>query len=160
MSDPLHDEEEEPQGSLRPTTPGAVAVAFLIGLVAGWMLHGVFVRWGVLGLIGWEQVLVLYLIAAILAGTAWATWRTLHVRRQRLDPRQAVNRLVVARASALVGALLAGGYAGYALSWLGSEAALASQRVFRSGLGALAGVLVVTSAIALERACRVRKDED
>lgn len=132
----------------------------LVGIVLGWLAHGAFMRWGRLGLVGWPQVLVLYLLAAILAGTAWATWRTIHVRRLRLAPHQAVNRLVVARASALVGALLAGGYGGYAASWLSSDAELASQRILRSALAAFAGLLIVTCAIALERACRVRKDAD
>ena len=49
----------------------------------------------------WAQPLALFLVAAILAGTAWATWRTMHVHRERLEPHQAVNRLVLARACAL-----------------------------------------------------------
>ena len=37
------------------------------------------------------------------------------------EPHRAVNRLVLGRAGALVGALVAGGYAGYAVSWIGSD---------------------------------------
>ncbi len=54
------------------------------------------------------------------------------MRHERLEPHQAVNRLVLARACALVGALVAGGYLGYALSWLGVDAELARQRAWRS----------------------------
>ena len=73
--------------------------------------------------------------------TAWHTWRAVHVRGERLEPHQAVNRLVLGRASALVGALVAGGYAGYAVSWVGSEAELAGQRMLRSALAAVCGLL-------------------
>jgi hypothetical protein len=89
--------------------------------------------------------------------TAWQTWRTVHVRRDRLEPHRAVNRLVLGRASALVGALVAGGYAGYAVSWIGSAAELADQRMLRSALAAACGVLMVVAGLFLERACRVRK---
>ena len=71
-----------------------------------------------------------------------------------------MNRLVLARACALVGALVAGGYAGYALSWVGLESDLASQRLWRSAIAALAGVAIVVTSIVLERACRVRSDDE
>ena len=46
------------------------------------------------------------------------------------QPHQAVNRLVLAKACALAGALVAGGYLGYALSWVGlTDAELAQQRM-------------------------------
>jgi integral membrane sensor domain MASE1 len=82
------------------------------------------------------------------------------VRRERLEPHQAVNRLVLARAGALVGALVAGGYAGYAISWIGDPAELAGQRILRSVIAVVAGVLIVVGALLLERACRVRKPND
>ena len=78
---------------------------------------------------------------------------------QRLEPHRAVNRLVLARACALVGALVAGGYVGYAVSWLGDDAELADQRVLRSAVAGLAGVAIVVTAMLLERACRVRSDD-
>ena len=112
-------------------------------------------------MVTWLQVLALFLVAAILAATAWATWRTLHVRGQRMEPHRAVNRLVLAKACALVGALAAGGYAGYALSWVGMGAELADQRMLRSGVAALGGLLTCGAALLLERACRVdRTDQE
>jgi hypothetical protein len=109
----------------------------------------------------WAQPLILLLIAAILGGTAWITWRQLHVHQERLEPHRAVNRLVLGRACTLVGALLAGGYLGYAVSWLGYAGdPLAHQRVVRSALAAVAGGLVVLGARLLEHACRVREDDD
>jgi high-affinity Fe2+/Pb2+ permease len=59
-----------------------------------------------------------------------------------------------------VGALVAGGYAGYAVSWLGSEAELAHERMLRSALAAVAAGLVTLGGVLLERACRVRKDPE
>ncbi|HEY0890376.1 MAG TPA: DUF3180 domain-containing protein [Nocardioides sp.] len=146
-----------PHGRLRPLPPGALTVFAVVGLVGGWLLHPVAESWtGTAPVVTWGQPLVLLLVAAILAGTAWATWRAVQVRGERLAPHQAVNRLVLARACALVGALLAGGYLGYAVSWLGLEAELASQRAVRSAVAGVAGILITVAALVLERACRVR----
>ena len=148
-------------GRLRPTSAATLAIWAVVGLAGGWLLHPLSERaWGTAPVITWAQPLALVLVAAILGATAWLTWRAVHVRRERLDPHQAVNRLVLARACALVGALLAGGYAGYALSWLDIDTELGDQRVLRAVICAVAGVAIVATAIALERACRVASDED
>jgi hypothetical protein len=154
-------EEPEPSGTLRPVSPGAVTAWGVVGLVGGWLLHPVSeeVRGQAL-LVQWVQPAALLLLAAAVGTTAWHTWRAVHVRHEPLEPHRAVNRLVLGRAAALVGALVAGGYAGYAVSWLGSEAELAGQRMLRSALAAAAGGLVVLGGVLLERACRVRKGPD
>jgi lysylphosphatidylglycerol synthetase-like protein (DUF2156 family) len=160
MSEP-RPEGESPGGRLRPTSPAALTGWGVVGLVGGWLLHAYADRkMAAPPIVTWAQPLALFLVAAILAGTAWATWRSIHVRRERLAPHQAVNRLVLARACAYVGIFVAGGYLGYALSWVGVSAELAEQRVVRSLVAALAGVCVVVFALLLERACRVRKDQD
>ena len=147
-------------GNLRPTAPSAVAGWAAAGLAGGWLVHTASDRWGATApLITWVQPLTLLLVALLLAGAAHATWRSVHVRRERLVPHQAVNRLLLARACLYVGALAAGGYLGYALSWLGIDADLAQQRLVRSLVAAVAGVLVVVAALALERSCRVRRDD-
>ncbi len=152
---------EQPQpgsnGSLRPTQPWVLAAWAVVGLAGGWLVHPLAERSsGTAPIVTWLQPLALFLVAAILGGTAHATWRTVQVRRERLLPHQAVNRLVLARACAFVGALAAGGYLGYALSWLGVDAELADQRLARSLVAAFASVLVVVTSLLLERACRVR----
>ena len=108
----------------------------------------------------WVQVLALALVAVILAAVAWSTYRTLQARRQRIAAHQAVNRLVLAKACALAGAAVAGGYLGYALSWVGNEAELAEERLVRSVIAGLAGVAIVAASLLLERACRVRPEDD
>lgn len=153
---------EEPSGGrLRPTSAATLTVWAVAGLVGGWVLHPLAVRVrGTAPIVTWAQPLALVLVAAILGATAYLTWRTVHVHHQRLEPHRAVNRLVLARSCALVGALVAGGYAGYALSWVGVDSDLASQRLWRSAVAALAGVAIVVTAIVLERACRVRSDDE
>jgi hypothetical protein len=110
--------------------------------------------------VGWIQVGALYLVAAIIGATAWVTHRALQVRRERLRPHEAVNRLVLAKACALAGAVVAGGYLGYALSWVGSEAELSGERITLSLLAAGGAALTVVGSLFLERACRVTGDED
>jgi len=154
-------EHEGPAGRLRPTSPGALTAWTGVGLVGGWLLRPVAERLqGTAPIVTWLQPLALLFVAAILGATARLTWQALHVRREYLEPHRAVNRLVLARACALVGSLVAGGYAGYAVAWLGIDTDLAQQRVWRSALGAVAGALVVGAALALERACRVRSDDE
>jgi hypothetical protein len=152
---------EPPQGHLRPTSAGAITAWGVVGLVTGWTLHPMSERMrGTAPIVTWAQPLALLLVAAILGSTAYLTWRTVHVQHRRLEPNKAVNRLVLARACALVGALVAGGYLGYALSWAGVDTELGSQRVWRSVLAGLGGIAIVVTSLLLERACRVRSDED
>ncbi len=148
------------RGTLRPTPPAVLAGWAIGGLVVGWLAHPLSDRWGTPLIVTWAQPAGLALVAAILGYTAWATWRTVQVRRERLDPTQAVNRLVLARACAYVGALVGGGYLGYALSWLGDSAEQAERRAAVSGAAVVACVGVVVAALLLERACRVPADED
>jgi hypothetical protein len=160
------DEPEEPErpgpGLVRTTSPGALVVFAVIGLVAGWLLRPVSIRVnGTAPTVGWLPVLALLFAALVIGGVAWATYRTLHRRRERIEPHRAVNRLVLAKACALAGALVGGGYFGYAVSWLGlAESDLAEQRLIQSAVGGVAGVLVVTTSLLLERACRVHEDGD
>ena len=158
-SDPSGDEPSG--GHLRPTSAGALTGFAVVGLVGGWLIHPITEQLrGSAPVVTWTQPLALFLGAAIVGATAWGTWRTVHVHRQRLEPHRAVNRLLLARSCAYVGALVAGGYAGYAVSWLGVDAELASQRAWRSLAAAIAGVAITIAAMLLERACRVRSDDD
>jgi hypothetical protein len=151
---------DAPDGRLRPTSPGVVSAWAVVGLVGGWLLRPVAERVdGTAPIVTWLQPLALLFVAAILGATAWITWRQLHVRREYLEPHRAVNRLVLARSCVLVGALVAGGYAGYALTWAGVDSELGTQRVWRSALAAAGGVAIAITAVLLERACRVPEDD-
>jgi hypothetical protein len=158
---PADQDPEEHEGRLHPLTPVPLTVAAVLGLVGGWLLHPVAERLtGSAPVVTWLQGLVLLFVSAVLGGVAWTTRRTLDGRARRLEPYQAVNRFVLARACALVGAAVAGGYAGYAVSWLGDGSEMAGQRLATSALAAVGGVAVVISALLLERACRVPPDGD
>ena len=163
-SDP--DDVEDPEryddregGSLRPTPPGVVLAWAVAGLVGGWLLHPLAEQVSASGtapVISWIQPGALLVVAVTVGITAWQTWRAVQVRGEHLEPHRAVNRLALARAAALVGALVTGGYLGYALSWVGNDAELAGQRITRCLVAALGGVLIAVGGLWLERACRSR----
>lgn len=148
-------EEDLPEGHLRPIPPGVLTGWLVVGLIGGWLVRRA-AGWFDVAVpeVGWTQILVLAFAAAMLAGTAWFTRQAVRTARADLLPHHAVNRLVLARASALVGALLLGGYAGHALSWVGAASAVADERLVRSLLAAAAGAAVLGAALLLERACR------
>jgi MFS family permease len=166
LPDPEQDPDDEP-GPPEPaghvgTTSAAAVVGFaLVGLVLGWLIRPVSIELrGVAPTVSWLQVWALVLAAAILGAVAWSTHRAVHTRRERLEPHRAVNRLVLAKACALAGALVAGGYFGYALSWVGiTGAELATERMLRAFLAGVAGVASVAGSLLLERACRVNRDD-
>lgn len=161
MSTPPTGEEPPLDGRLQPTGPAAVGSTVMVGLVGGWLLRPVSERLGNPPVVSWLQPVALAFVAAVLLGTAYLTHRALHVRGEWMEPHRAVNRLLLARACVVVGGLVAGGYFGYAVSWLGVRAELADERLLRSALAGVAGVAIVVGALLLERACRVRSgDED
>jgi hypothetical protein len=78
-----------------------------------------------------------------------------------MDPRRAVNLLLLAKAAALAGAVFAGGYLGFALHFVDSmDVDLPRERVIRAVSAAVASGALVISGLLLERACRVPRDED
>jgi lysylphosphatidylglycerol synthetase-like protein (DUF2156 family) len=161
--DPLGPDEEppEPEGSLRPLSVGVVVAWTAVGALLGVLWKPVSQHFaGTAPVVSWAQPAALWLVAVVMGITWWQTYRAVQVHHERLEPHRAVNRLVLARAGALVGGLVAGGYAGYALSWVGDPAELAGQRIARSLVAVAAGVVIVVGALLLERACRVQKDRD
>ena len=152
---------------LGPTSPGLLGVLALVGLVVGWAVRPLSVALGdPAPRVSWLPPLALLLVALILGYAAWVTHRVFQrpaaPGRQvpRLLPHQAVNRLVLAKSCALVGALVGGGYIGYALTWVGSSAEKGTERIVRSAVAGVAGGLIVAASLLLERACRVREDDD
>lgn len=152
----------EPTGRVSTTPATTLAAAAVIGFVCGAAVRPVVERaGGIAPTVPWSAVVTLGFLAAVLGGLALGTHRALHVRHERIEPSRAVALLVLAKASAIAGALVAGAYLGFGLSFLGSwEVALPRQRVIRSGLATLTAVVVVVTALLLERACRVPTDPD
>lgn len=165
---PPEDDEPTPvEPRLQPLGPGPLLGFGVVGLVAGWSVRPLAVWAGrPAPRVGWMPALGLVLVAAIIGYTAWLTYRSVHRRHPRRDaalapiaPYQAVNRLALAKACALIGALVAGGYLGFCLSWVGLPAETAVPRVARALAAAAAAALLITASLLLERACRVRNDE-
>lgn len=148
-------------GAIRPTTPGPPVVAACIGLVVGWALRPLSLYAGAdAPRVTWLQAGVVAFVAAVLLGTALVTWRELQVNRSWLEAHRAVNRLIMAKSCVLVGALLAGGYGGSVVSWIGVAGESTDGNIVRAACAALAAIVIVVAAIWLERACRVHDDED
>lgn len=155
MSQTPPDEPPEPRGSLHPTSARALTVCAVVGLLGGWAVHPVLSRLaGRPPLVSWTQALAVVLVAVIMGFLAWQTWQTVQVRGERLELHQAMNRLVLARACALGGTLIAAGYVGYAVSWLGDGSQYADRWMLRAAVAALGGAGVALASLVLERACR------
>lgn len=155
------DEEPEFQGRLGPTEPGPLVVTGILGLLIGWAVRPLCLRWGYAEPnISLLAVAVLVFAAAIVGGAAYLTRRTVSRHRSALAHHQAVNRLVLGKATALVGAFLTGCYLGYAVAQLGVGDPASTSRLLRSSLAALASAAVTAAALLLEHACRVPPDTE
>ncbi len=153
---------EHPGGSVKLTPFRALVVAALFGGLAGWLLV---VTANAFDLIPpevpWTAPIGLILLAALVGALAYSTHQRIQVRRERMEPSRAVAFLVLGKASALAGALVTGGYFGYALMFLTRIDAVAPRdRVIRSGIAVLAGIALCIAGLALERACKVPGEDD
>lgn len=150
--------EQPPEPRLGLTRPRELALAALVGLVAGWLLVSV-IDWisGTPPQLPWMGPLVLFFVAALVAGLAWMTWRRIQVRRERIESERAVTFLAFGKASAIGGAAIAGGYLMFALLSLTQnlQAEAPQERLTRGLVAALAGVLISAAGLWLERACKV-----
>lgn len=153
------EEPEEPAGHLRPLGPGPLVVLGLAGLVGGWLLRPVALRLDrVAPHVSPLSVAVIFFAAAIVVAAAWITWRIVHRQRHRLPAHQMVNRFVLARTCALVGALVLGGYAGNGIAHLGVGESMA--QTWWSFAAAAGGLALLVGGLLLERACRVPSQDD
>lgn len=153
---------DRPPGHVRTTGPGPLVGFGVVGLVAGWAVRPVALGMGAAEPdVSWLAIGLVLFMAAVLCGAAYLTWRTLHHQRRRLPPHRAVNRLVLGKACALAGAGIAGGYFGYALAQLGVTSADTSDtRLWHSVVAGVGGLLLMAGSLLLERACRVREEDD
>lgn len=146
---------------LAPLSQRAISLAGIAGVASGWLLHRIWEHAyaSPAPVVTWLQPISLGVIGAILVLLARITRKQIK-ERQLLEPHKAVNRLVLGRAGALAGALVAGGYLGYAISWLGYAGdPLALERIWLSIASAAAALLVVLGGLLLERACRIDPPE-
>jgi len=153
---------EQPGGSVKLTPFRALVVAALFGGLAGWLLV---VTANAFDLIPpevpWTSPIGLILLAALVGALAYSSHQRIQVRRERMEPSRAVALLVLGKASALAGALVAGGYFGFALMFLTRIDAVAPRdRVIRSGIAVVAGIALCITGLLLERACKIPGEDD
>jgi hypothetical protein len=162
VSTPEPDEDLEPTpGRVLPTGPGPLVVVGVVGLVLGWSVRWFCLRFGYTEPnISLVSIGLMFFAAAVIGVSAYYTRRTVERDRFALAPHQAVNRLVLGKACAMVGALLTGGYLGYAVAQLGVEAPAADSRLWRACLAALGAAAITAGALLLELACRVPRDPE
>jgi lysylphosphatidylglycerol synthetase-like protein (DUF2156 family) len=158
----LAEDPDRRPGTVRPTGFGLLALLVVIGGVLGWAAVPISERlMTVAPTVEWTSVVALFAIAAVLLVLARSTYRTVQRDRRHIDPQRAVSFLLLAKASAIAGAVIAGGYLGFGLQFVDQmEAALPLQRVVRSLAAALGAFLIVGAALLLEHACRVPDDDE
>lgn len=139
------------------TTWTSLLVAAVFGALAGWLIVVVANALDLVApYVPWTAPAALAVIAALVGALAWTTHQRLQVRRERMDSERAVAFLVLGKASALAGALVAGGYLTFALLFLGRfDADGPRERVILSLIAAVAGVGLCIAGLLLERACKV-----
>jgi nitrate/nitrite transporter NarK len=146
----------------RRTTAVHVAALVALGLLLGSIVRPLTLRLGgTPPRPGW-LVGVLLLALAILAGVlAWSTWQSLHQRKQRMTSQHAMTLLALAKACGIVGALSFGAYGGFALAFVRDwDTVFGRDRVLQGGSAAVAGLLLLVSALLLERALHVPQPDE
>jgi Protein of unknown function (DUF3180) len=151
-----------PPGTITTTPPLALATAALTGGGFGWLIVVIANSFGLIPpQIPWTAPVALALIAALVGALAFTTHQRIQVRREWIDPHRAVTFLVLGKASALAGALVAGGYLVYGLAFITRLAADAPRdRVIKSAVAVGAGIAMCIAGLLLERACKIPDDDD
>ena len=160
---PVGDDQAPPpptEGRIRPTGPGPLVVVGLVGLVIGWAIRGQAIRAGAPAPgVSWLAVGTAYFVAAVVAGVAYLTWRTVQREHLHLTAQQGVARLVLGKAVARLGAFGLGAYVGIAVSHLGVDGEHTTTTILKALLAALGAGLAVVAALLLEHACRVPPED-
>ena len=150
----------EPSPTILPTRATEVASAALAGGLVAVLAFGGLVRFGqslpLLGPLAWLSVAV---CAAAIGVLAIRTRRAVQKRREPIDPRRAVNRLLLGKTALLAGSFLGAAYVGLvAVAAQGWPAPLAQERMLHGGLAAVACVVLAVVGRVLENACRIPPD--
>lgn len=111
--------------------------------------------------VAWSGPVTLLAAGAILTAIAYTLRQRLQVQRIRIEDRQAVAWLALGKASAVLGAVMAGGYLGFALRFLADLAIEGPRERVLRALVAIAGAALVTfGGLWIERACEVPPDDE
>ncbi|MEH1099270.1 DUF3180 domain-containing protein [Micromonospora sp. CPCC 205561] len=144
-----------------PTRISTLVVAGLAAAAVAWLLISSF-YYDYLPELPWLPVVTLAALAVLEAYAAVNTRGRIERRpgREPVNPLLVARFVVLAKASALAGAIFAGAYAGLT-GWLlveRTDAAMGDRPI--AGAGLLAGLALVAAALWLERSCRVPERDD
>ncbi|ROS78822.1 DUF3180 domain-containing protein [Cellulomonas sp. PhB143] len=145
-------------GSTRRRTLVLVAV---VVAVLTWGLAGLAEDGGVfLPAVPWPVDATLVVIAAAVAWAGWGVRAYQRGDRPALSGLRAARTLVLAKATALTGAVLVGWYGGQALLFLG-ELGIEARRdkAVAAGVAVLCSVLVAVAGLLAEHWCRLPPDD-
>lgn len=146
----------------RPTSALLVVSLLAVGLVAGRLTPVLLTRMGgSTPRVSWAAPLTLAVAALVVGVCAWNTWQSLHRKRERMTAQHGITMLSLAKSCAVVGALVAGFYGGFAIAFVENlDSTLGKERFVRGLAGAVASLLLLLAALLLERACRLPDDDE
>jgi len=148
------------EGRVRPTGPGPLVIVWLVGLVVGWSLRPLAIRRNApVPCVSWLSVGTAFFVAAVVAGVAYLTWRTVQREHLTLSAQQGVARLVLGKAIARLGAFGLGAYLGVAISHAGVDGEHTTATIVRALLAAVGAAAALASGLLLEHACRVPPED-
>ena len=140
------------------TKPAVLLLAALAGLLAGFALNQVLAMRGFAVVVPPVSLAVaLVLIGAVVIALAWPV-RSAAQGKRRIDPFYATRAVVLAKASAITGALLAGAAAGI-LIYLLTRSVVPLGSTLAAGGTVVAAVVLVTAALVAEHWCALPPDE-
>jgi len=142
---------------LRPTSPATLVVAALVTAALAWLAISRY--YGEIPNLNWLPGLTLAGLGVVEGIAAHNTKARIEHRpgTPRVNPLLVARYAVLAKASSLAGAILAGAYGGVA-AWALAERdrlRVAGQNLAPSIAGLVGGLALVAAALLLERACRV-----
>lgn len=140
------------------TRPLPLLISALVGIAALYLVNVVLAMRGLVVLVPPASLAVaLALIAVLLIALAWPI-RSAAKGERRIDPFFATRVVVLAKASALAGALLAGAAAGILL-YLLSRAVVPLGSSLTAGATLVAAVALAAAALVAEQWCSLPPDE-
>lgn len=155
-------------GRIQPTR---IRVLVAIAVVTGVLAWSAVLLWddrqGTVPSVPWSAPLVLGFLAAVVGGFAWVLRLRLAALRAReagarpVDPLVAARALGIAKASAIVGALVLGLYAGVGLYFARDlDIDVRRERAVVCLLAVVAALLLIVAGLLLERVLRIPPDQE
>lgn len=139
----------------------SVLVAFLSAGVLAWVVGILGSRTGVDPVsVPWTTGAVCVAVGAVVLWLAWAVRQFVAGKRPGLDPIKAARTVVLAQASAYTGALLGGGFVGYAISMAAYwDHEPRRQVVIAAVVSAIGALILMGAGWLAERWCRVDRED-